>query len=47
MTAHADAAEAARWRAAGLGGLLVKPFQKRDLLEMLEVCIGGSALAAE
>lgn len=47
MTAHADAVEAARWRAAGLGGLLVKPFQKRDLLEMLGICMGGSALAAE
>ncbi|WP_192498984.1 ATP-binding protein [Skermanella pratensis] len=47
MTAHADSAEAARWRAAGLGSLLVKPFQKRDLLGMLEIRIGASALAAE
>ena len=47
MAAHADAAEVARWRAAGLSSLLVKPFQKRDLLEILDICIGASALAAE
>ncbi|UEM18905.1 response regulator [Skermanella mucosa] len=47
MMAHADAADAGRWRAAGLASLLVKPFQKRDLLGVLESCIGVSAIAAE
>jgi signal transduction histidine kinase/CheY-like chemotaxis protein len=44
MTTHADLAEKLLWLEAGSTGLLVKPFQKRDLIDVLAGC---PPLAAE